>query len=114
MTCGGDGLGIAVTATFACVGFCAILGTSSLSCNLGRITVTSLGNILRISVTTPRTGISLYACCLTGRLSRYFGSVIVPEFVYTTIITIFLYLLLLKINQKLEAYEKRRAIKFDL
>lgn len=44
----------------------------------------------------------------------YFGSVIVPEFVYTTIITIFFYLLLLKINQKLEAYEKRRAIKFDL
>lgn len=44
----------------------------------------------------------------------YFGNVILPEFVYTTIITIFLYLLLLKINQKLEAYEKRRAIKFDL
>ena len=44
----------------------------------------------------------------------YFGNVIVPELVYTTIITIFLYLLLLKINQKLEAYEKRRAIKFDL
>ena len=44
----------------------------------------------------------------------YFGNVIIPELVYTTIITIFLYLLLLKINQKLEAYEKRRAIKFDL
>ena len=44
----------------------------------------------------------------------YFGNIIVPELVYTTIITIFLYLLLLKINQKLEAYEKRRAIKFDL
>ena len=44
----------------------------------------------------------------------YLKSVIIPEFVYTTIITIFLYLLLLKINQKLEAYEKRRAIKFDL
>ena len=44
----------------------------------------------------------------------YFGNVLVPELVYTTIITIFLYLLLLKINQKLEAYEKRRAIKFDL
>ena len=44
----------------------------------------------------------------------YFRSVILPEFVYTMIITIFLYLLLLKINQKLEAYEKRRAIKFDL
>lgn len=44
----------------------------------------------------------------------YFGSVIFPELIYTTIITIFIYLLLLKINQKLEAYEKRRAIKFDL
>ena len=44
----------------------------------------------------------------------YLKSVIIPEFVYTMIITIFLYLLLLKINQKLEAYEKRRAIKFDL
>lgn len=44
----------------------------------------------------------------------YFGNIIFPELVYTTIITIFLYLLLLKINQKLEAYEKRRAIKFDL
>jgi len=44
----------------------------------------------------------------------YFGNVIFPELIYTTIITIFFYLLLLKINQKLEAYEKRRAIKFDL
>ncbi len=46
--------------------------------------------------------------------SYYFGNIIIPELIYTTIITIFLYLLLLKINQKLEAYEKRRAIKFDL
>ena len=44
----------------------------------------------------------------------YLGNIMIPELVYTTIITIFLYLLLLKINQKLEAYEKRRAIKFDL
>ena len=44
----------------------------------------------------------------------YFINIILPEFVYTMIITIFFYLLLLKINQKLEAYEKRRAIKFDL
>lgn len=44
----------------------------------------------------------------------YFMNVIVPELVYTMVITIFLYLLLLKINQKLENYEKRRAIKFDL
>ena len=44
----------------------------------------------------------------------YFMRVILPELVYTMVITIFLYLLLLKINQKLENYEKRRAIKFDL
>ena len=44
----------------------------------------------------------------------YFTNIILPELVYTTIVTIFFYLILLKINQKLEAYEKRRAIKFDL
>ena len=44
----------------------------------------------------------------------YFTNIILPELVYTMIITLILYLLLLKINQKLEAYEKRRAIKFDL
>ena len=44
----------------------------------------------------------------------YFSSIIVPELVYTMVITIFLYFILLKINQKIEAYEKRRAIKFDL
>ena len=46
--------------------------------------------------------------------SYYFLNVIVPELVYTMVITIFFYLLLLKINQKLESFEKRRAIKFDL
>lgn len=30
------------------------------------------------------------------------------------VITIFLYFILLKINQKLEEHEKRRAIKFEL
>ncbi len=44
----------------------------------------------------------------------YLFSIIIPELVYTLVVTIFLYFLLLKINQKLEAYEKRRAIKFDL
>ena len=44
----------------------------------------------------------------------YLKSVIIPELVYTMVVTIFLYLILLKINQKLEEYEKRRAIKFDL
>ena len=44
----------------------------------------------------------------------YFSSIIIPELVYTMVITIFLYFMLLKINQKVEAYEKRRAIKFDI
>ncbi len=44
----------------------------------------------------------------------YFIHIMIPELVYTMVITIFFYFLLLKINQKLEAYEKRRAIKFDL
>ena len=43
----------------------------------------------------------------------YFKSIILPELVYTMVIAIFLYFVLLKINQKLESYEKRRAIKFD-
>lgn len=44
----------------------------------------------------------------------YLFKIIIPELVYTLVITILLYFILLKINQKLEAYEKRRAIKFDL
>lgn len=44
----------------------------------------------------------------------YLKAVIIPEFVYTMVITIFLYFILLKINQHLEEYEKRRAIKFEL
>lgn len=47
-------------------------------------------------------------------IADYFTSIILPEFVYTMVITIFLYYLLLKINQKLEAYEKRSAKKFEL
>lgn len=48
------------------------------------------------------------------QLGYYIKSIILPEFVYTMVITIFLYFILLKINQSLEAYEKRRAKKFDL
>ena len=44
----------------------------------------------------------------------YLKAVILPELVYTMVITIFLYFILLKVNQKLEAYEKRSAVKFDL
>ena len=53
---------------------------------------------------------------LRGRFSflYYLKSIIIPEFVYTMVISILLYLVFLKLNQKLEAYEKRRAKKFDL
>ena len=53
---------------------------------------------------------------LRGRFSflYYLKSIIIPEFVYTMVISILLYLVFLKVNQKLEAYEKRRAKKFDL
>ena len=44
----------------------------------------------------------------------YLKAIILPELVYTMVIAIFLYFVLLKINQKMENYEKRRAIKFDL
>ena len=44
----------------------------------------------------------------------YLKSIILPEFIYTMIITIVLYFLLLKINMALETSEKRRAKKFDV
>lgn len=51
---------------------------------------------------------------LRGRLNfpYYFTRVILPEALYTIVITMFLYPLILKINQKLEVKEKRSAQKF--
>lgn len=42
----------------------------------------------------------------------YMRHVIIPELVYTVLIMIFLYPVLLKINQRLEAIERRSGIKF--
>lgn len=42
----------------------------------------------------------------------YLGHVIMPELIYTILVTLVLYQLILHINQKLEAEEKRRASKF--
>lgn len=42
----------------------------------------------------------------------YFVNIIVPELVYTMLVTIVLYIILLKINQHLERIEKRSAKKF--
>lgn len=51
---------------------------------------------------------------LRGRLNfpYYFTSVILPEALYTIVVTMFLYPLILKVNEKLEAKEKRSAQKF--
>lgn len=42
----------------------------------------------------------------------YFLHIILPELVYTMLITIFLYVIILKLNQRLEIIEKRSASKF--
>ena len=42
----------------------------------------------------------------------YLGSVIIPELIYTVLITLVLYQIILKMNQKLEDDEKRSASKF--
>ncbi|MCM1189006.1 MAG: rod shape-determining protein MreD [bacterium] len=48
---------------------------------------------------------------LRGRLqfSYYFSHVILPEALYTAVVTVFLYPVILKVNGKLEDHEKRRA-----
>lgn len=42
----------------------------------------------------------------------YFAKIILPEALYTIVVTMFLYPVILKVNQKLEAREKRSAQKF--
>jgi rod shape-determining protein MreD len=51
---------------------------------------------------------------LRGRfdVSYYIIHIMLPELIYTILITIFLYYIILKINQKLETIEKRSAAKF--
>ena len=51
---------------------------------------------------------------LRGRLNLpfYFTRIILPEMLYTIVVTIFLYPLILKVNEKLESREKRSAQKF--
>lgn len=42
-------------------------------------------------------------------IQYYLFRIMIPELVYTILVTVFVYFLLLKINQKLEAAEKRRS-----
>ncbi len=44
--------------------------------------------------------------------SYYFVHIILPEIVYTTLVTLFLYPIVLRINRKLEAGEKQNEKKF--
>jgi len=44
--------------------------------------------------------------------SYYLLNIIIPELVYTLLVSIVLYTVILKVNQKLEQYEKRSASKF--
>ena len=46
-------------------------------------------------------------------LGYYVLSVIIPEFVYTIVVSLFVYWILLNINQRIEVSEKRSAKKFD-
>ena len=45
-------------------------------------------------------------------LGYYLMHIIIPEMIYTMIVGVFLYVLLMSINKKLEKQEKRSAIKF--
>lgn len=42
----------------------------------------------------------------------YFMNIILPEMIYTVVVTIFIYRIMLLVNRKLEAYERKRATKF--
>ncbi len=46
------------------------------------------------------------------QFTYYFTHIILPEALYTIVVTLFLYPVALKVNKKLEAWEKRRAKKF--
>lgn len=56
----------------------------------------------------------LFLFLLRGKFQfgYYLMHIILPELVYTILVTVFLYFIILKINQKLEAIEKRSASKF--
>ena len=56
----------------------------------------------------------VFAFLLRNRLvlSYYFIHIIVPEMIYTVVIMLLIYRLMLKVNRKIEEIEKRRATKF--
>jgi rod shape-determining protein MreD len=72
--------------------------------------------IALITVSDLTYGMSYYILLflLRGRFefTYYFSRIIFPEVVYTILVTMLFYPLILKINQKLESREQRRAKKF--
>ncbi len=56
--------------------------------------------------------ILLFMLRMRFQFTYYFSHVILPEILYTIVVTLFLYPLILKVNGMLEARERRRAQKF--
>lgn len=61
-------------------------------------------------------GLIIYICSFLLQskfdFSIYLYQIILPELIYTLLVTLVFYQVILKINQSLEAYEKRRNSKF--
>lgn len=69
--------------------------------------------MILISVSDLACSLLVYLCQFLLRrrfaFQYYVLHIIIPEWVYTILVTVFLYFILLKINQKLEKSEKRSA-----
>ena len=72
--------------------------------------------MLLIAVSDFSCGLIIYFLLFLFRgkfdILYYLLNIMIPELVYTMVVTIFLYFIILKINQKLETIEKRSAVKF--
>lgn len=70
--------------------------------------------LISVSDLTYNLLVYLFLFFLRGRfrIFYYVVHIMLPELVYTIGVTVFLYFILLKINQKLEAVERRSASKF--
>ncbi|MEG0804948.1 MAG: rod shape-determining protein MreD [Lachnospiraceae bacterium] len=72
--------------------------------------------ILLISGSDLLVNIVIYILLFFFRSRFHFGyyllNIMMPEVVYTILVSIVLYFIILRINQKLEAIEKRSAVKF--
>ena len=73
---------------------------------LYEFSVKTSGNLLRLN-----SFFSIIKCNFNQGVF-YLMNIIIPELVYTMLVTIVLYMILLKINQRLELIEKRSAKKF--